>query len=125
MLWHIGRIAPTNTGGEFEHYRACVRIAPAPVRHALSNNLRVGWTKLVTVSKRQNINDFATVGARRRRRREMRSEAVGTQPHLPVVGAYNPIAVPGLAQLGARRGVNRRMRSSDHHLSGSLSKEGF
>jgi hypothetical protein len=34
-------------GGEFKQYCACVRgvLAPAPVRHALSNTPRAGYTK--------------------------------------------------------------------------------
>jgi hypothetical protein len=52
---------------------------------------------------------------------------VGTQPHLLVLGACNPIAVLGLARLGARRGEIRRMRSADQRLSERLLKatEGF
>jgi hypothetical protein len=42
MLLRAKGNAPTTTRGEFEHRRACVLgvIAPAPVRHALSNNRR-------------------------------------------------------------------------------------
>jgi hypothetical protein len=55
--------ADESTGGDFEHYGACAFgvIAPAPVRHALSNRRRAGETKKVTGSKRRNINDCATV----------------------------------------------------------------
>jgi hypothetical protein len=48
MLWHKElMITPTNTGGEFEHYRACalgvIAATPGtPVRHALSNSRRAG-----------------------------------------------------------------------------------
>jgi hypothetical protein len=45
---------------------------------------------------------------------------VGTHPHLLVVGAGNPIAVLGMARLGARRGGIRRRRSTDQQLQGSL-----
>jgi hypothetical protein len=50
---------------------------------------------------------------------------VGSHPHLLVVGVGNPIAVPGLARLGARRSEIRRMRSTDQQLSGNLNVEGF
>jgi hypothetical protein len=51
---------------------------------------------------------------------------VGTHAHrLLVVGASNPIAVPCLARLGARRGEIRRLRSADQQLSGGLSMGGF
>jgi hypothetical protein len=38
------KCADKYTGGKFEHYRDCVLgvIAPAPVRHALSNSRRAG-----------------------------------------------------------------------------------
>jgi hypothetical protein len=35
---------------------------------------------------------------------------VGTHPHLLVVGADNPIALPSLARLGDRHGEIRRLR---------------
>jgi hypothetical protein len=56
-------IAPTNTGGEFEHYRVCVLgvIALAPVRHILLNNRRACLTKRVTGAQRRNMNAYATV----------------------------------------------------------------
>jgi hypothetical protein len=49
MLWRPKWNEPTTTGGEFEHCRACVLgvIAPAPVRHALSNCCRASSTKRV------------------------------------------------------------------------------
>jgi hypothetical protein len=53
------------------------------------------------------------------------SMPVGTHPHLLVVGARSPLAVLGLARLGARRAEIRRPRSADQQLSGSLSAEDF
>jgi hypothetical protein len=63
MLLRAKWIAPTITGGEFEHFRACVLgvVAPAPVRHALSNKRRAGQTKRVTGAQRRNMNVVATV----------------------------------------------------------------
>jgi hypothetical protein len=50
---------------------------------------------------------------------------VGTHPYLFVVSARDPIAVPCMALLRARRGNNRRLRSADQQLSGSHIMEGF
>jgi hypothetical protein len=50
---------------------------------------------------------------------------VGTQPHILVVGACNPIAVPCLARLGARRGDSGSCNPRDMQLSGNLGTEGF
>jgi hypothetical protein len=50
---------------------------------------------------------------------------VGTHPHLLVVGVGNPIAVRGLARLGARRGEMQGLQSADQQQSGSLTAEGF
>jgi hypothetical protein len=68
-------------------------------------------------------------GARRRLpRRGVRSHARRHSPPPPrglVVGVGNPMAVPRMARLGARRGEIRRVRYADRQLSGSLSTEGF
>jgi hypothetical protein len=56
---------------------------------------------------------------------ERARKPVGTHPNLLVVGVGNPIAVPGLARFGARRGEIRRLRSADLELSGSLSTKAF
>jgi hypothetical protein len=63
MLWRPIWNAPIATRGEFEHCRACVLwiIAPAPVRHALSNSRRAGQTKRVTGALRRDMNAHATV----------------------------------------------------------------
>ena len=63
MLFRATWNAPKTARGEFEHCRACVLgvIAPAPVRHALSNNRRVWSTKRVTGAQRCDMNVDATV----------------------------------------------------------------
>jgi hypothetical protein len=65
MLLRAKWNAPTTTRGEYEHCRACVLgvIAPAAVRHALSNNRRAGYTKRVTGAQRRNMNADATAVA--------------------------------------------------------------
>jgi hypothetical protein len=50
---------------------------------------------------------------------------VGTHPHLLVVGAGSPIAVPSMARLVARRNEIWRPRSADEQLSGSINTGGF
>jgi hypothetical protein len=57
------------------------------------------------------------VGCARRR--------VGTHDHILVMGVGNPIAVPCMARLGARRGEIRRLRQGDQQVPGSLNAEGF
>jgi hypothetical protein len=51
------------TRGGFEQYWACILgvLARAPVRRALSNSRRAGWTKIVTGAQRRNMNAYAIV----------------------------------------------------------------
>jgi hypothetical protein len=64
MLLRAKWNAPTTTGGEFEHCRACVLgvIAPTPLLHALSKSRRAGYyTKRVTGAQRRDMNVDAPV----------------------------------------------------------------
>jgi hypothetical protein len=74
----------------------------------------------------ERSRDLRISGAHRRRPRwGCPRGPVGTHPHILVVGASNPIAVPCMGRLGVRRGEIRRLRYADQQLSGSLNTQGF
>jgi hypothetical protein len=62
---------------------------------------------------------------RRRHRKGCVARLVGTRLHLLVVGVGNPIAVPSMPWLGARRGESGSYDPHDLRILGSLGTEGF